>query len=192
MKIALIRGVAQGAGTACRCMRGTVSPYHVALLEDTRLLVWLRLCGPCSTIFERRSRSRWHEPTRSAARGAETGCAPGKNNPKSSDTSLDLIPTLRSFGPSLEGRISPGSGACTVWPSFLRVLCTCLRVPCLCFCVCQSACVGGHHVPARAWCLRGSRVRECPPFVCACLPCAATNQRPAQSQRKGAQSPRAK
>ena len=131
MKIALIRGVAQGAGTACRCMRGTVSPYHVALLKDTRLLVWLRLCGPCSTIFERRSRSRWHEPTRSAARGAETVCAPGNSNPKSSDTSLDLIPTLRSFGLSftiLEGHISPGPGACTTWPSCLRVLCTCLRI----------------------------------------------------------------
>ena len=50
-----------------------------------------------------------------------------------------------SFGPSftiLEGRISPGSGACTAWPSCLRVLCTSLRVLRLCFCVCQSACVG--------------------------------------------------
>jgi len=99
------------------------------------------------------SRSRWHEPTRSAARGAQTSCAPGKNNPKSSDTSLDLIHTLRSFGQSftiLKGLISPGSGACTAWPSCLRVLCTCLRVPYLCFGVCQSACVGRHHVPARA------------------------------------------
>ena len=97
----------------------------------------------CSTIFERRSQSRWHEPTLSAARGAEIGCAPGKNNPKSSDTSLNLMPTLRSFGPSftiLEGHISPGPGACAAWPSCLRVLCTCLRVPCLCFCVGQSAC----------------------------------------------------
>ena len=51
---------------------------------------------------------RWHEPTRSAARGAETGCAPGKfkNNTKSLDTNLGLMPALRSFGPS--GRISPG------------------------------------------------------------------------------------
>jgi len=63
-----------------------------------------------------------------------------------------LIPTLRSFGPSctiLEGRISPGSGACTTCPSCWRVLCTSLRVPRLCFCVCQSACAGGHCVPAR-------------------------------------------
>jgi len=37
------------------------------------------------------------------------------------------------------------------------------------------------------WCLRGSLVRECPAFVCACLPCAATNQQHAQSQRKGAE-----
>ena len=42
------------------------------------------------------------------------------------------------------------------------------------------------------WCLRGSLVRKCPAFVCACLPCASTNQQHAQSQRKGAQSPRAK
>jgi len=138
-----VPGVAQGAGTACRCMRGTVLPCHVALSKDNQLLVRVRPCGPCSTIFERRSRSGWHEPTLSAARGAETGCAPSKNNPKSSDTSLDLMPTLRSFGPSftiLEGRISPGLGACAAWPSCLCVLCTYLRVPCLCFCVCQSVC----------------------------------------------------
>ena len=106
----------------------------------------------CSTIFERRSQSRWHEPTLSAARGAEIGCAPGKNNPKSSDTSLNLMPTLCLFGPSftiLEGHISPGPGACAAWPSCLRVLCTCLRVPCLRLCFCQPACVDRYCVPAR-------------------------------------------
>jgi len=50
-------GVAQGAGTACQCMRGTVSPCHVALSKDKRLLVWVRPCGPSSTISEMRSRS---------------------------------------------------------------------------------------------------------------------------------------
>jgi len=65
---------------------------------------------------------RWHEQTSSAARGAETGCAPGKfkNNTTSWATSLDLMPTLRSFGPSstiLVGRISPGPGAPTARPS---------------------------------------------------------------------------
>jgi len=40
--------------------------------------------------------------------------------------------------------------------------------------------------------IRGSLVRECPAFVCACLPCAATDQQYAQSQRKGTQSPRVK
>ena len=146
-------GVAQGAGTACWCMRRTILSCHVALSKDTWLLVRVRKCGPCLTIFERRSQSRWHESTLSAARGTETGCAPGKNNTKSSDTSLDLMPTLHSYGPwfnILEGRILPATGACTTWPSCLRVLCACLRVPCLCFCVCQSACVGRHRVPARA------------------------------------------
>ena len=97
---------------------------------------------------------RWHEPTCSAARGAKTGCAPGRfeNNSKSSATSLDLIPTLRSFGSSSTiqmGRISPGPGACTACPSCLRVLCTCLRVPCLRLCFCQPACVDRYCVPAR-------------------------------------------
>jgi len=63
------------------------------------------------------------------------------------------MPTLRSFGPLSTiqvGRISPGPGACTACPSCLRVLCTCLRVPCLRLCVGQPACVGRYRVPARA------------------------------------------
>jgi len=83
------------------------------------LMLTLRSFGPSSTVLVGRvSPGRvvhrtWHEPTRSAARGTETGCAPGRfeNNSKSSATSLDLIPTLRSFGPSSTievGRISPG------------------------------------------------------------------------------------
>jgi len=63
------------------------------------------------------------------------------------------MPTLRSFGPSSTiqvGRISPGPGGCTACPSCLRVLCTCLRVPCLRSCVFQPACVDRYHVPARA------------------------------------------
>jgi len=53
----------------------------------------------------------WHEPTRSAARSAENGCAPGhfENPPKSSATSLDLMPLVRSLGPCstiVVGRIS--------------------------------------------------------------------------------------
>ena len=56
---------------------------------------------------------RWHKSTRSAVRGAETGCAPGRfeNNSKSSATSLDLMPTLRLFEPSATiqvGRILTG------------------------------------------------------------------------------------
>mmetsp|Transcript_61126 Transcript_61126/g.89669 ORF Transcript_61126/g.89669 Transcript_61126/m.89669 type:complete len:206 (-) Transcript_61126:163-780(-) len=41
-------------------------------------------------------------------------------------------------------------GTCTACPSCLRVLCTCMRVPCLRLCVCQLACVGRYRVPARA------------------------------------------
>jgi len=62
------------------------------------------------------------------------------------------MPTLRSFGPLSTiqvGRISPGPGACTACPSCLRVLCTCLRVPCLRLCFCQPACVDRYCVPAR-------------------------------------------
>jgi len=47
------------------------------------------------------------------------------------------------------GRILPGPGACTACPSCLRVLCTCLRVPCLRLCFCQPACVDRYCVPAR-------------------------------------------
>jgi len=98
---------------------------------------------------------RWHEPTRATARGAETGCASDRfeNNSKSSATSLDFMPTPRSFGPSSTiqvCRISPGPGACTACPCSLRVLCNCLRVPCLHLCVCQPACVCRYRVPATA------------------------------------------
>ena len=161
---------------ACGCMRGTVSPCHVALSEDTRLLVRVRPCGPCSTIFERRSRSRWHEPTRSAARGAETGCAPGKfeTTPKSSATGLDLMPTVRSFG-IVVGRISLLANYAKVQRQrhVSDTTATRLRVPCLRLCVCQPACVGRYRVPARACgALHRPLVRECPALFCACLPCA--------------------
>jgi len=53
-------GVAQGAGAACRCMprRRTVSPCHVALSTDSRLLIQVRPCGPSSTTLNRRSWSK--------------------------------------------------------------------------------------------------------------------------------------
>ena len=60
-------GGAQGDGTACRCMCGTVSLCHVALSKDTRLLVRVRPCGPPSTIFDRRSRSRMSRADTNAA-----------------------------------------------------------------------------------------------------------------------------
>ena len=172
---------------ACGCMRGTVSPCHVALSEDTRLLVRVRPCGPCSTIFERRSRSRWHEPTRSAARGAETGCAPG-NSHKSSDTSLDLLPTLRSFG-----------------PSFSRVafrLAQVLALHGLPVCACSApACAylasvfvfASRLVLADTACLRERVVLARVPSCANALHLfARAFPVHAQSQRKGAQSPRAK
>ena len=80
---------------------------------------------------------------------------PGRfeNNHKNWATSLDLMPKLRPSRPSstiLGGRISLGPGTCTACPSCLRVLCTCMRVPCLRLCVCQPACVDRYRVPARA------------------------------------------
>ena len=53
-------GVPQGTGTACRCMRRTVSLCHVALSTDSRLLIQVRppACGPSSTTFNRRSWSK--------------------------------------------------------------------------------------------------------------------------------------
>jgi len=66
--------------------------------------------------------------SRSAARGAETGCAPGRfeYKCKSSATSLDLMPTLRSFGPSSTvqvGCISPSAFCLHVFAtSLLRVI----------------------------------------------------------------------
>jgi hypothetical protein len=176
-------GVAQSAGMTYQCMRGTVLPCHVALSKDTWLLVRVRPCGPSSTISERRSQVKMAR--------ADTFCSQGRGNwlcawqireqlqVKSLATSLDLMPKLRSFasGPSstiLVGPISHGRGACTACPSCLRVLCTCLRVPCLRLCVCQPACAGRYRARAckSLWCLRGPLVRECPALVCVCLPCA--------------------
>ena len=79
--------VAQDAGTACRCVRGSVPLGHVALSRHTRLLVRLRPCGPSSTISERRSRSKMAR--------ADTCYMPGVRKPVVRLTGSRTTPSLR-------------------------------------------------------------------------------------------------
>jgi len=135
-------GVTQGAGTACRCMRGTESLCHVALSKDTRLLIRVRPCGPFSTSFNRRSRSKM---ARAYTGGFWWPVVPRYS---ASDKSVAL-PRLCASTLHLPARTLP-SFACL--PASL-----CWQIPRAC---------------ERVWCLRGPLVRECPALVCACLPCA--------------------
>jgi len=155
-------GVAQGAGTACRCMRGTVSPCHVALLKDTRLLVRVRPCGPSSTIFDRRSRSKMAR--------ADTFCSQGRGNrlcawqvrdhpqvfghkPRP-DAHSALVRHCRGSHFSV-GQLCQGTATATrqrhdsdtsarTLPSFVCLpACLCWKIPCACesvWCFAQAPC----------------------------------------------------
>jgi len=53
-------------------------------------------------------------------------------------------------GTATATRLVPCLGACTACPSCVRVLCTCLRVPCPRLCVCQPVCLGTYTMSASA------------------------------------------
>jgi len=170
------RSVAKGAKAGCapgKFKNNTKSPA-----TNLDLMPTLHSFGRSSTILVGRiSPGRvvnrtWNELTRSAARGAETGCAPGRfeKNSKSSATSLDLIPTLRSFGTASTtqvGRILTGRMlALHVLPVCAYSAPACLYLAFVC--VFASLLVA----PATACSACALLVLECPGLVCACFCCA--------------------
>ena len=121
---------------------------------------------------------RWHEPTRSAARGhGNRICAwqvreqPqffGHEPQPDAHTALVLAITHHPRGLYFAW---PGCLQCI---SFLCARTLHLPARTLPSFVCLPACLCWRIPRARAcmWCLRGPPVHECPALVCACLPCA--------------------
>ena len=132
-------------------MRGTVSPFHVAMSKDIRLLIRVRPCGPSSTTYNRRSRSEMAR--------ADTICSQGRGErgralPGPFPGCSHCMPFLSRY-PFLVARSLPCS--CPAMQTLrstqtqrmpARVPCTCLRGPLVCACP----------APAGA----------CSPFLCAC------------------------
>jgi len=180
MKEGKVPKVAQGAGTACWYMRGTVPPGHVALSQDTWLLVWVRPWGPSSTISERRS---WLKMAR-----ADTFCSQGSGNLL---CAWQVREQLQVFGHELHldahtalvrAIIHHSSGSHFAWPGWLHCMsflfARTLHLPArtlpsfVCFptCLCWQiprACES-------VWCLRGPLERKYPALVCVGLPCACS------------------
>ena len=102
-------------------MRGTVSPCKVELSEDTRLLVRVRPCGPPSTIFDRRSRSRMARADTIGSQGRVHRVGriePAAGHPTSGHRcTRHPIAGARVF--------------CFPWPCALPCVCVCVSCPCL-------------------------------------------------------------
>jgi len=138
--------MAQGAGTACSCIRGTLSPCHVPMSKDILLLIRVRQCGPSSITFNRRSQSKMAR--------ADTICRQG----------------VGQQGCTCQVPIS-GFFHCMPSVSMYPCLAAC-SLPCSCPAMQTRRSTQTQRLHARVpcTCLRGPLVRACPAPASACSP----------------------
>jgi len=129
-------------------MRGAMSPCHVALSKDTRLLIRVRSSGPSSTTLNRRSR-----PKMARAQQTRQGPAtrpvplPGYLHRISPFVCACFAPVCAYTAPvcAFQSRLVLAEAPC------LQVCVLCLRGPFVCACL-APACACFHHATANVLC----------------------------------------